>query len=301
MRDWNHLSWRASLVCHDLVGWMMWDQRAISSYAALGVPEGMGWLVAWRLAALGDVSHSVAAAAAYSINPAVIALVMEAYQDVTDCESILAVRDAAVVPGLEDIVPSLSEKLAPFATALWRGVDAQHYGARPMFVAHRDRPRPADIESPLSAWLAMNCLRELRGDNHWALCASEDLDDVEVGLLHSVMIDLGEYGDEEWIARSRGNDDEAISSGWARLEAKGLALDGAVSETGRKFRLDLESRTNELMTPAWQVVGEEETIRFCELVEPYHQAFLNRINSTAGPRWMPAVRVKRTPESSSGP
>ena len=299
MEYWNDLSWRASLACHDLVGWMMWDQRAMSEYASLGIPNGMGWVVAWRLAALGDVSPSVAASATYSINPAVIAVVIEAYQDVTDCESILAVRDAAVVPGLDEIAPGLSEKLGSFATAMWHGVDTMHHGARPMFVAHRTRPRPPDGEAPLSAWLAMNCLRELRGDNHWALCASEDLDDVEVGLLHSVMVDLEEYGDEEWIARSRGNDDEAIASGWARLEAKGLASNGTINETGQKFRMELEDRTNALTAPAWQAVGEEETIRFCELVEPYHEAFLDRINATAGPRWMPASRVQRRPKRSS--
>ena len=145
----------------------------------------------------------------------------------------------------------------------------------------------------------MNCLRELRGDNHWALCASEDLDDVEVGLLHSVMVDLEEYGDEEWIARSRGNDDEAIASGWARLEAKGFASNGVINETGRKFRLELEDRTNALTAPAWQAVGEEETIRLCELVEPHSEAFLGRINATAGPRWMPASRVQRGAKRSS--
>jgi len=298
MEHWNDLSWRGSLACHDLVGWLMWDQRAISGYASLGVPNGMGWVVAWRLAALGDVSPSVAAAATYSINPAIIVAVMEAYQDVTDCESILAVRDAAVVPGLDEIAPGLSEKLGSLATALWQGVDAMHHGSRPMFVAHRAQPRPSDDDTALSAWLAMNCLRELRGDNHWALCASENLDDVEVGLLHSVMVDLDEYGDEEWIARSRGNGDEAITSGWARLEDKGLASNGTINETGRKFRMELEDRTNALTAPAWQAVGEEETVRFCELVEPYHDAFLDRIDMTAGPRWMPASRVQRAPKCS---
>ena len=53
--------------------------------------------------------------------------------------------------------------------------------------------------------------RELGGDNHWALCAAAHLAAVVVCLLHSVMVDPDEYGSEEWIARSRGNDDEAIA------------------------------------------------------------------------------------------
>ena len=111
-------------MCHDLVGWMMWDQRAIRGYEALGVPNGLGWVVAWRLASLGDVAPAVAAAATYSINPAVIAGVMNAYQEVADAESVLAVRDAAVEPGLDEIAPGLTDELGSFADALWRGVDS---------------------------------------------------------------------------------------------------------------------------------------------------------------------------------
>ena len=292
MSDPEALTARAGVACHDLVGWMMWDPRAIAEYKALGVPDGIGWVVAWRLASLGDVNPGVAAAAAYSINPGVIANVMKLYQDVTGVDSILAARDAAVEPGLDEIAPGLADGVAELAEPLWRGVDAMHFGARPMFAAHRERPRPAEMDSALSAWLAANCLRELRGDNHWALCASEDLDDVEVGLLHSVMVDIEEYGSEEWIARSRGNGDDAIAAAWARLEAKGFAAGGAVSDEGRRFRLDLEARTDALTAPAWDVVGADTTRTFCELVEPHHDAFVARIDATAGPRWMPAVRVK---------
>jgi hypothetical protein len=287
------LTARAGVAGHDLVGWMMWDPRAIAGYKALGVPDGIGWVVAWRLASLGDVNPAVAAAAAYSINPGVIGSVMKLYQDVTDVDSILAVRDAAVVPGLDEIAPGLSDGLAALAEPLWRGVDAIHFGARPMFAAHRESPRPETLDSPLSAWLAANCLRELRGDNHWALCASEDLDDVEVGLLHSVMVDIEEYGSEEWIARSRGNGDDEIAAGWARLEAKGFASGAAVNDEGRRFRLDLEARTDALTAPAWDVVGADATRAFCDLIEPHHDAFVARIDATAGPRWMPAVRTAR--------
>lgn len=291
------LTGRAGVACHDLVGWMMWDPDAIAAYEALGVPDGMGWIVAWRIASLGDVAPPVAAAATYSINPDIVEAVMSLRRGVTDLESILAVRDAAVERGLAQIAPGLFEELAELSASLWRGVDAVHFGARPMFAAHRAQPRPQN--AGLSAWLAANCLRELRGDNHWALCASEDLDDVEVGLLHSALVEIDEYETEEWIARSRGNDDEAIEAGWRRLETKGLAADGALTDTGRRFRIDLETRTDALTAPAWREIGASATRRFCELIEAHHEAFVARIDATAGPRWMPAVRVKT--ESASPP
>jgi hypothetical protein len=295
MTDWTELTARAGRAGHDLVGWMMWDPDTIARYAALGVPNGGGWIVAWRLAPLGDVAPAVAAAAAYSINPDAVEFVMNLHRGVTDTDAICAVRDESAISGLEAIAPGLADELAPLADDLWRGVDAVHYGARPMFAALRAQDRPGADHEALSAWLAANCLRELRGDNHWALCAAADLDAVEVGLLHSVMVDIDEYGDEEWIARSRGNDDDAIAQGWARLEAKGLATDSALNEAGRRFRLDLERRTDELTAPAWQAVGETATRAFCDAIEPHHAAFVARIDATAGPRWMPAARTRRDP------
>ena len=292
MTDWTALTARAGRAAHDLVGWLMWDPDAIARYQALGVPNGTGWIVAWRIAPLGDVTPAAAAAATYSIHPDVVALVMGMYRGVADPAAICAVRDASVIAGLDSIAPGLADRLAPLAGDLWRGVDAVHHGARPMFAALRARPRPAASEPALSAWLAVNCLRELRGDNHWALCAAADLDDVEVGLLHSVMVDPDEYGSEEWIARSRGNDDAAIGRGWERLAGKGLATGSAVNDAGRRFRLGLERRTDELTAPAWQAAGEAATRALCDAVEPHHDAFVGRIDATAGPRWMPAVRTR---------
>ncbi|MGI9645732.1 MAG: helix-turn-helix domain-containing protein, partial [Ilumatobacteraceae bacterium] len=205
------------------------------------------------------------------------------------------VRDAAVEPGLAQIAPGLPERLGALAPDLGRCVDAVHHGARPMFAAHRAVRRPGDVESCLSGWLAANCLRELRGDHHWALCAAADLDDVEVGLLHSAMVDVADYGGEEWIARSRGADDDAVAAGWARLTEKGFADGHALNDAGRAFRRRLEVRTDALTVPAWKAVGVDATTAFCELVEPHHDAFVARIDETAGPRWMPAVRVTDRP------
>lgn len=286
--DLMRLTARAGHAGHDLVGWLMWDQPAINRFADLGVPNGAGWVVAWRLAPLGAVTPAAAAAATYSIAPPVIEAVMGIYRGATDETAITAVRDASVVSGLADVAPGLGEQIAGLADDLWRGADAVHGGARPMFAATRSATRPDD--PVLSAWLAANCLRELRGDNHWALCAANDLDGVEVGLLHAVMVDEDEYGGQEWIARSRGHDDDAIAAGWARLTAKGLADGHRLNDAGRSFRLDLERRTDAATAPAWAAVGVDATTAFCDAVEPYHDTLLTRINATAGPRWMPAMR-----------
>ncbi len=69
------------------------------------------------------------------------------------------------------------------------------------------------------------------------------------------MVDIEEYGSEEWIARSRGNGDDAIAAAWARLEAKGFA---------------------QAVRSATKAVASDST------------------SKPAGPRWMPAVRGEAT-------
>lgn len=289
MTDRTALSARGGLACHDLVGWMMWDERAKASFGELGMPNTDAWVVAWRLAALGDTPPPVIASMTYSISPAIIDMVSGVVRSLMSADDVLGALDDAVVPGLESIAPGLAGELGDLAGDLWRGIDSVFAGARPMFAAFRALSREGR-DSGLSAWHAANCIRELRGDNHWAILASEGIDDVQAGLLHSAMIDVEEYGDEEWIARSRGGDDAGVEAAWAALDARGLASARRLTNAGLAFRLDIERRTDEVTAPVWEAIGEAATTRFLDLVEPHHDAFVARIDATAGPRWMPAVR-----------
>ena len=292
MTDWTSLSARGGLACHDLVGWMMWDERAKASFGELGMLNTNSWVVAWRLATLGDTPPQVIAAMTYSIRPLIIDTVAAAVRSVMTPEQVIGALDDAVVPGIESIAPGLAAELGDLADDLWRGVDAMFAGARPMFAASRALSRRGR-DAALSGWHATNCIREFRGDNHWAILASEGLDDVQAGLLHSAMIDVDEYGDEEWIARSRGGDDACVERAWDALEARGLASGHRLTDAGRNFRLEVERRTDELTSPVWEEIGEPASTRFLDLVEPHHDAFVARIDATAGPRWMPAVRGPR--------
>ncbi|MEM9984219.1 MAG: hypothetical protein AAF804_03920, partial [Bacteroidota bacterium] len=74
--DWHDLTFRAGRCGHDLVGWLMWDPAAIRRYEELGVPDGAGWIIGWRLAPLGDVSAPAASAATYSIDAGIISMVL---------------------------------------------------------------------------------------------------------------------------------------------------------------------------------------------------------------------------------
>jgi hypothetical protein len=70
--------------------------------------------------------------------------------------------------------------------ALWRVVDELPSVGRVLFGAHLRMPRP---NVPLlSGWHAVNCIREWRGDTHWALVAAAGLTGIEASILHNAWL-----------------------------------------------------------------------------------------------------------------
>ena len=57
--------------------------------------------------------------------------------------------------------------------------DCSPSAGRVLFAAHRQWPRPID-DDVLSAWLALNCIREWRGDIHWAIQLAEHIEPVNL-------------------------------------------------------------------------------------------------------------------------
>lgn len=286
MTDWDDLSPRASFASHRLVGWIFWDPGAIERYAALGVPGGAGYYVASRAAPLAPAGHQAVAAAFYSVHEGFIELALRQAAEHTTWAAIVEARNAAVGDGLRRFVPEICDGLAGLGPALWAAADALPASGRVLFAAHREQPRPDD--AVVSAWLAVNCLREWRGDTHWAILAAEDLTGVQAGILHDAYLHYG-----GWIPRSRGADDAAIDEAMAGLEARGLATGGQVNGSGLVLRREIEERTDRLAARPWQLVGEDTTRRFLDLVEPVGERLLARVDETAGPDWMPAAREPR--------
>lgn len=284
--EWQEITRRASLVSHRLIGWIYWDPRAIESYTALGVPNGAGYYIASRAAPLASAGHQAVAAAFYSIHPLFIEYSLSTASQHTTWEQISEIRNRAVGEGLRRYVPEIVDELAALADSLWSVVDALPEAGRVCFAAHRQAPR--DPDPVISSWLAVNCLREWRGDTHFALLVAEDIDRVQAGILHDAHLNYG-----GWIARSRGADEAAIDAAFADLERRGLAEDGQVNAAGEDLRQRLEERTNELCQRIWRRLGMATSRRFIDLIEPVGARLLARIDETAGPQWMPAARERR--------
>ena len=283
--DWRDLSRRAALQSHRLIGWIYWDPRAIANYAALGVPDGLGYYIASRGATLGHAGNEVVTAAFYSIHPDFVSLGLDLCRANTTFEAAAAARDAAVVQGLREYAPEICDDLASMADDLWAAADSLPIAGRVLYASTRVWPRPVD-DPLLAAWLAVNSIREWRGDTHWAIQIAEDIGGVEAGVLDGSWRNYP----EGWLPRSRGADDESIADALRTLEAKGFATDGVVNQAGIEYRQSLEDRLDDVSSAAWRSLGDQTTERFLGLVEPVGDRFVRRIDETAGPQWMPAAR-----------
>ncbi len=288
-QEWIDLGRRAALASHRLVGWIFWDPGAIERYAALGVPNGAGYYIASRAAPLAVAGNQAVVAAFGSIHPLFVGVALDLCRTHTTFAAAAEVRDAAVLDGLSEFAPEVLDGLGELAGPLWAAADALPVAGRVLFAAHREWPRPE--HAALSAWLAINCIREWRGDTHWAIQVAEGLSTTASGLLDGAW----RAYEDDWLPRSRGADDGMIAAAMAELEQRGLAHDGRIDQRGIVYRQQLEDRLEAICVAPWQHLGADLTLQFLELVEPAGQRLMARVDATAGPNWMPAGRDRRAP------
>lgn len=286
--DWTELSRRAGKASHRLVGWIYWDPDAVAAYAALGVPDGLGYYIASRGAPLGAAGNAVVTAAFYSIHPDFVAVSLDLCRQHTTFAEAARVRDEAVVAGLRRYAPDVCDGLAALAEPLWAAADALPVAGRALFAAHVAWPRPAD-DPLLSAWLAVNAIREWRGDTHWAIQIAEGLSGDMAGVLDGAW----RAYEDDWLPRSRGANDEMVAAAMLELEARGFVAEGRFTDDAVRHRQALEDRLDAICVEPWRHVGAERTQAFVDLIAPVSERLLERVNQTAGPNWMPAARLRR--------
>ena len=288
MTDWTAVANRNARSVQTTVGWIFWDPGAVARYQAAGLPEGfagpLGY-IASRCAPLAPVGPAAVTAAFGSISPLGIAAVFDLL-DADGFARMWQARDEAVLEGLAAYTPELLGHLDTMGPDLWEVVDALPTVGRVFFGAHLRMPRPADPS--LSGWHAVNCLREWRGDTHWALVVAAGLTHAEASILHNAWLGY----EDDWLALSRGTTPDALETGWLALEAKGLATHRSVTAGGVALRQRIEDDTDRLTSLPWELLGEDRSIGFAERFEPACEVLLRRVDETAGPNYQPASRVR---------
>jgi Helix-turn-helix family len=285
MTDWVGITRRNSRSVQTTIGWIFWDPGAIERCERLGLPGPLGY-IASRAAPLGPAGADATIAAFGSISPLAIRMAFDLVAQHTTFDEVWRARDEAVLAGLEEHAPAILDPLAAIAPELWSVVDALPTAGRVFFASHRRMPRPD--QPVLSGWHAVNCVREWRGDLHWALVAAAGLDGVEASILHNAWLGY----ERDWLARSRGTAPDDLERGWASLEDRGLAHGGEVTSDGIALRRHIEEETDRLGTVPWRLLGEPAARRFASEFEPPCEALLRRVDLTAGPNYQPASRLR---------
>jgi len=267
------------------VGWIFWDPGAVARYEALGLPGPLGYIAA-RAAPLGPAGPEAIAAAFGSISPPAIAAACDLVARHTSFAAVRAARDAAVLEGLATHAPAILEPLTDFGPELWEIVEHLPRVGRVLFAAHLSMPRPTD--PVLSGWHAVNCLREWRGDTHWALVVAAGLTGTEASVLHNEWLGY----EADWLPRSRGSAPSDIATARAGLTERGLADKTGATAAGRALRQQLEDDTDRLTVTPWVQLGVARTLALTEALEPPCELLLARVDLTAGPNYQPASRIR---------
>lgn len=288
MTDWTDVTTRNARSVQTTIGWIFWDPGAVARYRAAGLPDGLagplGYIAA-RCAPLAAAGSEAVTAAFGSISPLGITAVF----DLLDADGFMRLwtaRDEAVAEGLAAHAPELVDPLVDMGPDLWDVVEALPTIGRVLYSAHLAMPRPDD--ALLSGWHAVNCLREWRGDTHWALVVAAGLTHPEASILHNAWLGY----EDGWLARSRGTSPEDLDAGWHALEVKGLAVDRLVTDEGVDLRQRIEDDTDRHTSLPWQLLGEERSVEFAERFEPPCELLLRRVDETAGPNYQPASRMR---------
>ena len=282
--DWVAITKRNARSVQTTIGWIFWDPGAVARFEALGLSGPLGYIGA-RAAPLAPAGPEAVTAAFGSISPLGIRMTfLVADEKGIGWDDLWRARDEAVLEGLAEHAPAILEPLARLGPDLWPVVEALPTVGRPFFASHLRMPRPED--PVLSGWHAVNCIREWRGDTHWALVAAAGLSGVEASIVHNAWLGY----EPDWLANSRGTDPADLDAAWASLEAKGLAADRTVRPEGVALRQQLEDDTDLRTTEVWERLGEEASVRFAEDFEPPCELLLQRVDHTAGPNYQPASR-----------
>ena len=285
MPDWNAIASRNSRSVQTTIGWIFWDPGAVRRFEALGLPGAIGYIAA-RCAPLSAAGPDAVTAAFGSISPQAISFTFDLVAAKTDFDSVWRARNEAVVEGLREFAPEIVPALEELGPQLWPVVEQLPTAGRVFFASHLQMERPAD--PLLSGWHAVNCVREWRGDTHWAVVAATGMTGIEASILHNAWLGY----EDGWLPTSRGSTPEEIQIGRERLDARGLLRDGAVTEEGLELRQHIEDDTDRLTTLPWELLGEKASLDFAERFEPPCEILLKRVDETAGPNYQPASRIR---------
>jgi hypothetical protein len=219
-----------------------------------------------RSAPLGQVPTTLVTATFYNFTAQRVARALPAaWEYATPADALRARADGAVAAlrryGLGD-----HEFVATAARLAVKAARSAPLDGRPLFAANAALPWP---EEPLAAlWHATTLLREHRGDGHVAVLTAAGISGRESNVLHCATGAVS----EEFMRRARDYDDEEWAACCAALGERGLMRDGAITDTGRDVKDELEKATDAAASSALRGLSDAEVETLFEALTPLTRA-----------------------------
>jgi DNA-binding MarR family transcriptional regulator len=233
---------------------------------ALGLPGVWDAYFAGRAAPLGsDVPAEVVHALFYNFADGEVGRHIPRVWDLVTPDAASAARERGSVAALRRILGGLADTpgLARAADLLLRAATTAPTEGRALYAAVRTLPVPAEPLARL--WHGANLLREHRGDGHVAALVTLRITGTEAHVLHALSegMPAERFGRVSHLPRARL---VAVVDG---MRARGLVgADGWLTPAGRDLKARVESLTDELAAPAYDVLTAEELDQVVDDLEP---------------------------------
>ena len=224
-----------------------------TGYAELGLRGYWRGYFASRSASLGPVGPALVTALFGGFAPAMVRRALPEVWTLASPEQVRQARLAGATAALHRLIGDQHERVVAAATLTGRCVAALPIPGRPMAAAQADLTRP---DEPLAAlWHDCTVLREHRGDGHLAAVAVAGLVWPEPHLLQGTAVDPRQQEYRGWDDRS-----------WqeADVRVRELRAVGGL--------LDVETATDQLAAPAYEVLDPAERRDLIQLLRPLAEA-----------------------------
>lgn len=232
---------------------------------ALGLRNAWDAYFAGRAAPLGRVPAEVVHAIFYNFADGEVARHIPRVWDTVTPEAALAARERGSVAALRRILGDLagSPGLARAADLATRAATSAPTEGRALYAALRTLPLPEEPVARL--WHAGSLLREHRGDGHVAALVAAGIGGTEAHVLHALSegMPAARFGRVHHLPAAQL---AAVVDG---MRARGLVdASGRLTDTGRETKERIESLTDDLAAPAYDILEPSRLDQLIADLEP---------------------------------
>ena len=236
----------------------VWSRRTDERLASVGLDFLTGYT--WgRASGMGEPAAAVVVAAFAVFEPGLITTLYEEARGKVSRADLVAARDEATTQSLEAILGDAD--VTGVVGVLRRGIDAADGTGRPLFSGLASQPWPAPPVGQL--WRACDIIREHRGDSHVAACVAAGVDAVAMNILTELYLEMPLFA----YSASRAWPEDVLQGTVERLRSEGLIEGDGLSERGRRFRREIEERTDAAQEPIIQAIGDDLEATVSQLAE----------------------------------